>query len=258
MPIVTLLSDWGTTDHYVGAMKGTLLSLNPAFTIVDISHDIRLYDMRHAAFVMKNVWRTFPKGTIHIISIDCIESEVHPHVVAESEGHYFIAADTGLLSLILHSPPEHMVAINTLQDSFYFTFPARDRFAKVAALLASGSRLDEIGLPYPQLVQKTLMEADFDGKVFYGKVMYIDRYQNAFVNITERMVREKNGNKDFRVTFRSEKKVAFVKAYGDVSPGTVCALFASNGYLQIAVNRGQAATLFNLNIDTEVLLILGN
>jgi S-adenosyl-L-methionine hydrolase (adenosine-forming) len=256
MPIITLLSDWGLTDHYVASVKGAILSRLPDAVIVDISHNIRLFDIKHASFVMRNAWHSFPEGTIHILGIDSIESDKHPHVIVKSEGHYFIGADTGLISIILNEKPEKIISLSVTQDSGYFTFPARDRFVKVAALLAKGTNMDELGEQLQLLNTKTLLQPDFDGKTIYGKVMHIDNYENIFVNITDRFVRECMGKNPYQIICKKDV-IPLVKAYGDLREGYTCALFASNGLLQIAVNRGKAASLLGMSIDSEVLIVMG-
>lgn len=256
MPIITLLSDWGLTDHYVASVKGAILSRITDAVIVDISHNIRLFDIKHASFVMRNAWHSFPEGTIHIIGVDSIESDKHPHVIVKSEGHYFIGADTGLISLILDKKPEKIISVSINQDSGYYTFPARDRFAKVAALLTQGTDLDTLGEPLESLNLKTLLQPDFDGKTIYGKVMHIDNYENVFVNVTDVFVRDCLGKNPYRILCKKDT-IPLVKAYGDVREGFTCALFASNGYLQIAVNRGRAASLLGVAMDNDVFLVLG-
>lgn len=256
MPIITLLSDWGLTDHYVASVKGAILSRIPDAVIVDISHNIRLFDIKHASFVMRNAWRSFPEGTIHIIGVDSIESDKHPHVIVKSEGHYFIGADTGLLSIILSGKPDKIISIDVNQDSGYFTFPARDRFVKVAAMLLKGTKMEDLGEERPALNPKALLEPDYDGKIIYGKVMHIDHYENVFVNITDQFVRDSIGKKPFHIVCKKET-IPLVKAYGDVREGNPCALFASNGFLQISINRGKAASLLGIAMDNEVLVELG-
>jgi S-adenosylmethionine hydrolase len=257
MPIITLLSDWGLTDHYAASVKGAILRRIPDAVIVDISHNIRLFDIKHASFVMRNAWHSFPEGTIHIIGVDSIESDKHPHVIVKSEGHYFIGADTGLISLILNKEPEKIISINVNQDSGYFTFPTRDRFVKVAAMLAKGTKMEELGESRAALNPKALLQPDFDGKTIYGKVMHIDHYENVFVNITDLFVRDCLGKNIFRIVFKKDE-IPLVKAYEDVREGNTCALFASNGYLQIAVNRGRAASLLGMAMDNDVLIVKGD
>jgi hypothetical protein len=257
MPIITLLSDWGLTDHYVASVKGTILSRMPEAVIVDISHNIRLFDIKHASFVMRNAWRSFPEGTIHIIGVDSIESDTHPHIIVKSEGHYFIGADTGLISIILDEEPEKIISVSVNQDSGYFTFPARDRFVKVATMIAKGTPMEELGEPLTSLNPKILLQPHFDGTTITGKVMHIDHYENVFVNITDRYVRDSFGKNPYHIVCRKDS-YPLVKAYGDVREGNPCALYASNGFLQIAVNRGRAASLLGIAMDMDVLVVMGS
>ena len=162
-----------------------------------------------------------------------------------------------MISLILDKAPEKIISIAINQDSGYFTFPARDRFAKVAALLAKGTDMDTLGVPLEALNPKTLLQPDFDGKTIYGKVMHIDHYENIFVNITDVFVRDCIGKNTFRIVCKKDT-IPLVKAYGDVREGFTCALFASNGYLQIAVNRGRAASLLGMEMDNDVYVVLGD
>lgn len=256
--VITLLTDWGHTDHYVASVKAALLRYAPGIQIVDISHEIRHFDIRHAAFVMGNVWRAFPQGSVHIIGIDSIESDLHPHVAVQCEGHYFVGADNGLISLLINEKPEAVVHLQVMQDTGYFTFPARDRFAKVAAHLALGKAIGELGSPADGLRTKSLMQPLFDGKLIHGRVMHIDSYQNVFVNISQELATQCFGKQAVWVKFRREKPLGMVKAYADVAEGDVCVLFASNGNLQIAINRGKAASMLGLQMDSEVTMGAGN
>jgi len=259
MPVITLTSDWGLTDHYVGAVKGAILSKLPGAVIVDISHQVKHFDIRHAAFILRNAFPAFPKGSIHIVAIDSIESDQQPHVVVKARGHYFIGADSGLFSLILDEEPEKIIALRVLQDTGYFTFPARDRFAKVACYLAEGNSLDDLGEPLPALVVKLPMRAIIEKGIIKGRVMFVDSYENVYLNITEKEFREAVGNKPFIINFRrSDFNIdKIVKAYGDVTEAEMCALFSSTGYLEIAMNRGKASSLLGLYLDTPVNVIIG-
>ena len=257
MPIITLLSDWGLADHYVASVKGAILSRIPDAIIVDISHNIKVFDVKHASFVMRNAWPSFPEGTIHIIGVDSVESEKHPHVIVKSEGHYFIGADTGLLSLILNREPEMIILTSVIQDSSCFTFPTRDRFVKIAAMLAQGTAIEELGSRLPSLNVKTLLQPNFDRKAIRGKVMHIDHYENVFINITDTYIRECFDKKAIQIIYKKDT-IKLVRAYGDVREGESCALIASNGYLQIAVNRGKAASMLGLAMDNEVFVVLDN
>jgi S-adenosyl-L-methionine hydrolase (adenosine-forming) len=259
MPVITLTSDWGLTDHYVGAVKGAILSRLPDAVIVDISHQIKHFDIRYAAFIIRNAYPNFPIGTIHIIAVDSIESDNQPHIIVKAKGHYFIGADSGLFSLILDEKPDLIVALSVLQDTGYFTFPARDRFAKAACHLAEGKDISDLGEALPTLVAKLPMRAIFEKGIIKGRVMYIDSYENVYLNITEKEFREAVGNKPFTIQLKRSGYTIdkIVKAYGDVSEAEMCALFSTTGYLEIALNRGKASSLLNLHMDTEVNVMIG-
>ena len=122
MPIITLTSDWGLKDHYVAAVKGTILSNMPEAIVVDISHDIPPFEIEQAAFVLRNAYPNFPKGSIHILGINTEESDKFGHTVIEHEGHFFIGTDNGIFSLLFELKPDKIVELTINQDSDYFTF----------------------------------------------------------------------------------------------------------------------------------------
>jgi len=258
MPIITLTSDWGNSDHFGAAVKGAILRRLPDARIVDVTHEIRHYDIRQASFVIRESYPHFPEGTIHIVAIDTIESLKQPHVVLKANGHYFIGADNGVFSLLLNEVPEKIIVLQIPQDTGYFTFPERDRFAKAACHLAEGRPLEELGEEAPALNTKLHMRAVIEKDLIRGRVMYIDAYENAYVNITEKEFREHVGNKSFTINFRRPDYLIhkIVTAYGDVNEIEMCALFSTSGFLQIAVNRGKASSLLGLTMDTPVNVII--
>jgi len=259
MPVITLTSDWGTVDHYVAAVKGAILRRIPGAVIVDISHQIRQHDIRQASFVIREAYRQFPEGTIHLVDIDGIESLKQPHVVVKANGHYFIGADNGIFSLILDREPEKIIILRIPQDTRYFTFPSRDRFAKAACHLAEGKPVEDLGEPAKSLNVKLHMKAIIEKHLIRGRVMYVDSYENAFINITEQDFRDTVGNSPFTINFRrpNYKITKIVQAYEDVDEAEMCALFSTSGFLQIAINKGNAASLLGLTLDTQVNVIIG-
>ena len=130
MPIITLTSDLGLKDYYVGSIKGAILSQFPEVRIVDITHTVPKYDIAQAAFIMKNVFKDFPKGTIHIIGVRPESSSSISQIALEKDGHYFIGADNGMFSLIFDSDPDKLVELNLNQDTDIITFPTKDVFVK--------------------------------------------------------------------------------------------------------------------------------
>jgi S-adenosyl-L-methionine hydrolase (adenosine-forming) len=257
-PIITLTSDWGLNDHYLASVKGAILSRLPNASIIDISHQVRHFDIRQAAFLIRNTYPHFPAGTIHIIDIDSIETRTNPHVVVLADGQYFIGADKGIFTLIFDKKPDQVIAIDVVQDSEYFTFPARDRFVKVACDIASGKSIAEMGDIYSNLNQKLNFQPVVTMEMIQGKVIYIDNYENVFSNISINLFREHVDKKPFTIPIRKGYIIQKIsKAYDEVPEGEIVVLFASNGLLQIAINRGRAASLLGFTTDSPINILFG-
>ena len=258
MPIITLTTDWGLKDHYLGAVKGAIYRLLPEAKIVDICHDIPAFDLNQAAFIIRNFYQDFPEGTIHILGLNTEASIESPHTLIFHKGHYFIGADNGIFSLIFDEVPGQMIELEVIQDSDYFTFSTRDVFAKVACHLACGKPMEELGRPKKSMVQKISFKPVFDGNLIKGKVIYIDSYENVFTNITEEFFNTHAKGKKFAILFRSAsyRIEELSKSYKDVVAGEMLALFNSAGYLEISINQGKASSLLGLKIDQPVLIEL--
>lgn len=255
MAIITLTSDWGTSDYYLAAVKGTILSSMPEVTIVDVSHHIRSFDIESAAFTLRNCFRSFPTGTVHIVAVNTEESIEHPHVALKYDGHYFIGADTGVFSMILgQDEPEEAVEINVLQDSGFFTFSTRDRFAKVAVMILKGIPLSELGDPRPAITRKFLFEPVVSGNVIRGQVAHIDAYENAITNISYELFRREQRNRRFEIYFAGYRIHKIDKGYLDVGLAELVAIFGTHGMLEIAIHKGKAASLCGLERTTQVTI----
>lgn len=256
MAIITLTSDWGHSDYYAAAVKGVILSQLPDATIIDITHEIAPFNTIDAGFVVRNCFRNFPAGTIHIIAVDTIESEEIPHVVVKAEGQYFIAADNGVFRQIFDEY-EDAVEINVMQDSDSFNFPARDRFAKVAVMLAQGVPLSEIG---PQ--RETLRGAEFCAVVrddaIEGIVIHIDSYGNLITNITREDFMNSRRGRDFTIMVKGRlytiNKIS--DSYMDVSDTTdLVAIFGSHGNLEIAMREAPIASLCGIEFRSTIRVV---
>ena len=254
MAIITLTSDWGNKDHYVGAVKGTILRQMPDATIVDITHHIPPFDLNQAAFIIRNFYKNFPAGSIHILAVNTEASIRHPHTLVKYEGHWFIGADNGIFSLIFDEKPELIIDLDVIQDSDYFTFPTRDVFAKVACHIASGKPVGNLGHVKKEVMQKIAFRPVIQGDLIKGQVIYVDNYENAFTNITESLFKSATKGRKFTITFRTAnyRITQISKSYQDVPEGEMLALFSSSGYLEIAMNKGNAASLLGLNVDQAV------
>jgi S-adenosyl-L-methionine hydrolase (adenosine-forming) len=260
MPIITLTSDWGLKDHYLGAVKGAIYSRLPGISIVDISHTIPPFDLNQAAFIIRNFYKDFPPGTIHILGINTEASIETPHTLVVHDGHYFIGADNGIFSLIFDEIPSTIYELDVLQDSDYFTFSARDVFVKVACHIAEGKPVDQLGTPKKSIVRKMSFKPVIDGNLIKGKVIYIDNYENVFTNISEAFFKSVVKGQKFAIMFRSAsyRITTISKSYKDVVEGEMLALFSTSGHLEIAINQGKASSLLGLRMDQPVLIeVLG-
>ena len=235
MPIITLTTDLGLKDYYVSSIKATILNQYPAATIVDISHDVPKFDIAQAAFMVKNAMKEFPAGTIHILGVKPEASAATPHIAMYINGQYFIGADNGIFSLIFDQDPEKVVELTINQDTDLLTFPTKNIFVKAACHLARGGTLEIIGGPKDAVIQRSLFRA-------------------VVTNINEKLFREVGKGKPFTIYFRESRyKIhQIVKSYNQIEEGDSLALFGATGYLEIAINSGNASQLLGLNINETI------
>jgi len=252
MAIITLTSDWGTSDYYLAAVKGTIYSQLPLAIVVDISHTIRHFDLEGAAFIIRNCFQSFPIGTIHIIGLNSEESLDIPHIAVEAKGHYFIGADTGIFSMILGNAVDQIYHLDIPADTGYYTFSTRDRFVKAAVHLAKGLPINQLGDPCPQLNAKLLFQPTTDNKSIKGLVVYIDAYENLITNISEKLFRSEQHTRDFEISFSIYRLKKIHTSYLDVPVPDVLALFGSHGFLEIAINQGNASSLLGMDRNSPV------
>lgn len=262
MAIVTLTTDMGNRDYYVASVKGAILSCAPGTRIVDVSHHVSPFDVAEAAFILKNAYKHFPKGTIHIIGVNSEANLKQAHVAVEANGHFFIGADNGIFSLLLDTIPDKIVEIQMQQDTDYHTFPTRDIFAKAAGLIARGSSLEFVGPPIPKLKDILAISPIVYDNYIAGSIIYVDYYGNAFTNITETLFKEVVRGRDFKLIFSTNDNIITkIRArYSDAAEGNKLALFSTSGFLQIAINKGVSGSggganqLFALNKGQQIRL----
>jgi S-adenosylmethionine hydrolase len=249
MAIITLTTDLGLRDSYVASVKGAILKELPETTIVDITHEIPSFDLQKSAFVIKNCYQDFPKGSIHIIGINSESNIDTPHIAIYENGHYFIGADNGLFSLIFDNLPEKIVELSLSQDTDRITFPTKDVFVKAACHIARGGTLEVIGSSRSEINIRTMFRAIFENNILKGMAIYIDHYGNILTNITESMFNEYGKGRRFSILFRkAEYEITQIsQSYCSVIEGERVALFSSTGYIEIAINKANASKLFGIN-----------
>ncbi|MFD1294445.1 S-adenosyl-l-methionine hydroxide adenosyltransferase family protein [Lutibacter holmesii] len=266
MSIITLTTDFGIKDHFVGAIKGTIYGELPNARIVDISHQISPFNITETAYILKNAYKSFPEGSIHIIGVDSELNEINKHIALKLDNHYFICPDNGIISLLASEiKPEKIVEIN-IHDRVSTSFPVLDVFVKVACHISRGGTLEVIGKvisEYKKLVELQPNISD-DKKTIQGNIIYIDNYGNSISNINRKLFNEVGKGRDFEVIANKYTFNKINNKYSDIidfsetkdvrqKDGTRLAIFNSANYLEIAMYRsnlntvGGASSLLGLN-----------
>jgi S-adenosyl-L-methionine hydrolase (adenosine-forming) len=254
MAIITLTTDWKSNDYYSGAVKGGILTHYPEAVIVDINHYVQPFNTAQAAFILKHSFVHFPKGTVHIVDVNSERSD-HVHYIAiASSGHYFIGTDNGGFGLIFNDPVDNIVRIEMFGNDNCYTFPALHVFAPAAAFLAKGNDISELGRKQDAINRQTPMLPTIGDAVITGSVIYIDSFQNAITNIQKDLFERIGKGRRFDILVQSNhyKINRINKMYNETSSGELLAIFNSADLLEIAINKGNAAELLNLGINSNV------
>ena len=240
MAVITLISDLGTKDYYLAALKASVLSRLPDCQLVDISHHIPPFDISKAAFVLRNVWHEFPEGSVHVISVDSNWEAQSPYTIVEQNGHFFIGADTGVFSLLFNGEPVEAVYTVKLDGDEDLSFPTKSILMPIATRLANGEKPEKMGERANGYKIRPSINPVVEPHNIRGMVIYVDSYGNVITNITQDLFREVVGDKEFTIVLRRGgiEVQRISRAYSEVPQGEIVALFTSEGYLEIAINRG--------------------
>ncbi len=253
MAIITLTTDLGYKDFYQAALKGSILTLLPNVNIIDITHNISAFNIPQAAFVLKNAFPYFPKGTVHLIGINSVFDEKTKYLAVNYKGHYFVGSDNGVFSLIFDEHPSEIVELSIMQDLKFLHFPLTDIFAKAACHLAAGRKMNEIGIPVDELEEKVHLQPVIEHNVIKGSVIYIDSFQNVITNISKDLFSKIQQNRDFMLYFRKNESISQLSwHYNEVPEGEKLCLFGISNYLEIAINKGNASGLLGLHLGDIV------
>lgn len=254
MALITFMSDFGTVDHYVAAVKASIIAEAPDQHIADITHDIRPFDISHAANVLRNVYRDFPFKTVHLVAVDAMREKAKA-IAVELDGHVFVGFDTGIFSLLSDKQPNHIVVLENGQS----TFPAKDVLAKAALKLANGSKLEDVGNVASEMTQLYARQLKVTKSEIAGHVVSVDHYGNLITNISKeafQKIVEINGGDatNYAVRFGRERFENLHSFFSDVESGDCFVLFNSSGYLQVGINKGHASELLGLFVDSPVVI----
>jgi S-adenosyl-L-methionine hydrolase (adenosine-forming) len=244
-PVIALLSDFGTRDHYAGTMKAVALGICPDATLVDITHDIAAHDVLGGALELAASYRYFPAGTIFLVVVDPGVGSSRRGIAAEAGDYRFVAPDNGVLTLVLdEAPPRKVVELTErryARPTVSRTFEGRDRFAPAAAWLAKGVELTAFGRPAGTVIRLDIPQPLISDDELSGEVLRVDRFGNLITNIDRRAFDKfaAGGPLAIRISDRPVSRV--VSTYADAGPGELVALFGSSDHLELAINGGSAA-----------------
>ncbi|MBX0290577.1 SAM-dependent chlorinase/fluorinase [Hymenobacter sp. HSC-4F20] len=250
MGLITFLSDFGYRDHYVAAVKARILQLAPQVPVVDITHGIEPFNIAHALHVLSSVYHDFPVGTVHLIGVNDLGSSRAAWYAARFRGHYFVAADNGLLPLLCDGKPEELVTLGAGQAPT--PSPTRDLLAPAAVRLAQGEALTALGSPVTEVYQLLNRQLRLQDNRITGHVVHVDHYGNLVTDITRTAVEVIGRSRPCTIHFARETVREIVPHFQATSPGEAVCIFNSNDQLCIGVNQGNASELLGLHFDSQV------
>ena len=271
MPVVTLITDFGNKDYAVAAVKGAVLSTVENPQIIDISHQIEPYNVTQAAYILKNAYKSFPKGSIHIVGVESEKTPENDHLAMFFDGHYFLGADNGIFSMIMGDLKADKIVTINIHDQSAITVPVLDAFIKVAAHLSRNGTLEVIGKATPQIRELVELRPVINptGDQLVGSVIYVDNYGNVITNITRKLFNEVGKSRSFTIFARNVKFRKVYESYSGAIDFTIpkekrdedgkkIALFNDADPLELAIYKsnpqsvGSAYTLFGLEYRDSV------
>lgn len=252
MPIITLTTDWNKDDFYLGAVKGAIYNHCIDVTVVDITHQVKAFNIYQAAFILKNTFRYYPKGTVHIIGVKTEAYLNQQYLAAEFEGQYFLGTDNGIFSLLFKDHDQlKFVSLDEYKGS---SFPVLDVYVPTACKLIKGDSIDSLGIEAKEINRRVPLRATIDESVITGSVVYIDSFQNAITNVSSDLFNRIGNGRAFKIYVQSNHYMIskINKTYQETSIGELLAIFNSLNLLEIAINGGNAAELLNLDTNSSI------
>ncbi|HLP51868.1 MAG TPA: SAM-dependent chlorinase/fluorinase [Chitinophagales bacterium] len=253
MALITFTSDLGMRDFYVAAVKGAIISHCGYVPMVDVTHAVKQFDIKEAAFTVRNAYRYFPKGTIHLVHVNASEAN-NKLLVAIADGHYFITFDNGFLSLAFEKTPHQTYQVNDelLENGSLLHEGA---IAKVIDLLEKEYLPRDFGHVTTETVNLRLLQPICSPGSVRGTIVNIDHYGNAVTNISQAMFADFIGERRFTVLANVGQSKTISKKYTDVEVGDMVCLFNAAGYLEVGMNKGKAELLMGLKVDMPIMVL---
>lgn len=252
MNFITLTSDIGNTDYLVGAIKAQLLQVNRDLHLVDISHNISPFNLFQASYVCRGAFKNFPEFTFHLILVNIFDRKPKNLLLVFHKNQYIMCADNGLLNMILEEKPEMVMGIpldkNAGKSTLYITSLMADTIKRIL----DGEPIQSIGTPDVSFREKNPLQPIENTDIIEGQIIFIDNFENVVVNITRKQFEEYRKGRSFKIHFLRDEIIDRIsESYADVQEGEKLAYFNSADYLEIAINKGNAAGLFGLKGFSE-------
>jgi S-adenosylmethionine hydrolase len=262
--VITLITDFGAADHFVGTIKGVILNINPDVEIVDICHQIGSYDIFDAAFTLAQSYRFFPNDTIHLVVVDPGVGTALRPILARTMNYKFVAPDNGVLSLIYER--EESVEVRHVTSDHYFlnpvsnTFHARDIFAPIVGWLSKWVEVDKFGEPISDFAKFSSPKPKrVNDNLIKGVALKVDKFGNIITNLTPEDVPQlfAENPPPFKIIVNQQEITRLNLAYSMGKPSEVFAIVGSSGFIEICTNRGSAAKVLNAGRGAEVGVLVG-
>ena len=252
MAIITLTSDIGPGDYIISAIKAKLMTTIPGVQIVDISHNLNPFNYPLTSYICRNAFRHFPPGTIHLVLVNLFDKKPENLLMANHKDQFIACADNGLLTMILEEIPEKVVGLHLEKRMHKNTLHLVEVFAKAFKALSEGTGFEELGNPAIDYEVKNHLRPLFGQNWMEGQIIFVDNFENVVINITKEEFEQQRSGREFTIIFRKDEKINKIsESYADVPEGEKLALFNSSGYLELAINKGNAAGLFGLESFSE-------
>ncbi len=255
MAIITLTSDYGSGSHYIGSLKGAILSKIPNAQIIDISHQTEQYNHEQLAYVLASVYKNFPKGTWHLLAIDTSVFLHKQILIIEHEGHYFIGADNTVFNFLFLEKPSKIYRLVLKPADEKALFPEKNIFVDAIAQFVKKGDLKGIVEP-AQINRDVMVHAPFyEGNLLRGRVIFVDSFDNAHTNISKSIFDECIGDSAFKIHLWKRSRLDIISSsYQPNRDGEEVAVFNSNGFLEIGMSRGRGAQLMGLSAGSKILI----
>jgi len=273
MSIITLITDFGYKDHYVGQVKGEIFIKYPKANVIDISHEVSPFNIMEAAYILENCYKNFPENTVHIIDVDSERTKEKKHIIMFLDNHYFITADNGILSILSQNINPQKIYEITIHEDLNSVNSSTKIFTEVACHLAKGGKPEIVGKNIEKIksVKNLKPFLNDDQKQIISSVIYIDNFGNVVTNLKKPFFEEIRKGRDFEISARNYKFSKIYNKYSDIvnyttpssqrnDEGKGMVIFNSNDLLQISIYRsnpmnvGTASSLMGLKIYDSVTI----